>query len=101
MLDWVSASNGLASFHGSPVAQRIIPFEGFPATIRRLVRRQYGKPKTVQIDKGPQVIGKNLGVWAYMNDVTLDFNRPSEPTNIAFAKSRHHGLVKKRRDGEK
>ncbi|MBL4692739.1 MAG: IS3 family transposase [Magnetovibrio sp.] len=36
------------------------------------VTRQYGKPKTIRVDNGPEFISKDLDLWAYMNGVTLD-----------------------------
>lgn len=51
------------------------------------VKRTYGVPKTIRVDNGPEFISKDLDLWAYMNDVTLDFSRPGKPTNNAFIES--------------
>jgi transposase InsO family protein len=31
------------------------------------------------VDNGPEFISKDLDLWAYQNDVTLDFSRPGKP----------------------
>ena len=51
------------------------------------VTRQYDMPKTIRVDNGPEFISKDLGLWAYMNGVTLDFSRPGKPTDNAFIES--------------
>lgn len=51
------------------------------------VTADYGYPKTIRVDNGPEFISKDLDLWAYMNDVTLDFSRPGKPTNNAFVEA--------------
>ena len=51
------------------------------------VTKIYGKPKTIRVDNGPEFISKELDLWAYMNDVELDFSRPGKPTDNAFVES--------------
>jgi putative transposase len=46
-----------------------------------------GAPKTIRVDNGPEFISKALDRWAYENGVTLDFSRPSKPTDNAFVES--------------
>jgi putative transposase len=43
-----------------------------------------GYPKTIRVDQGSEFISRNLDLWAYQNDVTLDFSRPGKPTDNAF-----------------
>ncbi len=45
------------------------------------------KPKTIRVDNGPEFISKALDLWAYENDVTLDFSRPGKPTDNAYIES--------------
>ena len=33
---------------------------------------------------GPAFVSRDLDLWAYANDVTLDFSRPGKPTDNAF-----------------
>jgi len=49
--------------------------------------RKHGYPKNIRVDNGPEFISKDLDLWAYQNDVTLDFSRPSKPTDNAFIES--------------
>jgi putative transposase len=46
-----------------------------------------GGPKTIRVDNGPEFISKALDRWAYENGVTLDFSRPSKPTDNVFVQS--------------
>jgi putative transposase len=48
---------------------------------------QFGYPKTIRVDNGPEFISKDLDLWAYMKNVTLDFSRPGKPTDNAFIES--------------
>ena len=50
-------------------------------------RRRYGLPKAIRVDQGSQFTSKELDLWAYTNDVTLDFSRPGKPTDNAYAES--------------
>jgi putative transposase len=36
---------------------------------------------------GPEFISKELDLWAFMHEVTLDFSRPGKPTDNAFIES--------------
>lgn len=47
----------------------------------------HGYPKTIRLDNGPEFISKELDLWAFMKDVTLDFSRPGKPTDNAFIES--------------
>jgi putative transposase len=48
-------------------------------------RRDFGLPHTIRVDQGCQFTSKELDLWAYSNDITLDFSRPGKPTDNAFA----------------
>lgn len=48
-------------------------------------RRQY--PLRTQADNGPEFVSLALDKWAYENGVTLDFSRPSKPTDNPFIES--------------
>ena len=51
------------------------------------VTTEYGKPKSIRVDQGPEFASKALDLWAYLNGVTLDFSRPEKPTDNAFIES--------------
>ena len=46
--------------------------------------KRHGTPPAIRVDNGPEFISKELDLWAYANDVTLDFSRPGKPTDNAF-----------------
>lgn len=43
-----------------------------------------GYPKTIRVDQGSEFISRDLDLWAYARNVTLDFSRPGKPTDNAF-----------------
>jgi len=43
------------------------------------VCRKIGYPKTIRVDQGSEFISRDLDLWAYQKDVTLDFSRPRCP----------------------
>jgi putative transposase len=43
-----------------------------------------GYPKTIRVDNGSEFISRDLDLWAYANEVTLDFSRPGKPTDNGF-----------------
>ena len=47
----------------------------------------HGKPSSIRVDNGPEFISKDLDLWAYWNNVKLDFSRPGKPTDNAFIES--------------
>jgi putative transposase len=49
--------------------------------------RQYGIPKYIRVDNGPEFVAKELDLWAYAHGVILDFSRPGKPTDNAFIES--------------
>jgi putative transposase len=51
------------------------------------VTKTHGKPAAIRVDNGPEFISKSLDLWAYWNDVKLDFSRPGKPTDNAMLES--------------
>ena len=41
-------------------------------------------PKTIWVDNGSEFISRDLDLWAYANNVTLDFSRSGKPTDSGF-----------------
>jgi putative transposase len=52
-------------------------------TLTRAVR-DHGCPKRIRVDNGPEFVSRELDLWAYANQVVLDFSRPGKPTDNAF-----------------
>ena len=48
---------------------------------------EFGYPKTIRVENGPEFVSKELDLWAYLKGVTLDFSRPGKPTDNAFIES--------------
>ena len=55
-------------------------------TLERTCKRT-GYPKAIRVDQGSEFISRDLDLWAYQNDVVLDFSRPGKPTDNAFIES--------------
>jgi putative transposase len=51
-----------------------------------------GYPKTTRADQGSRFVSQDLDLWAYQNNVILDFSRPSKPTDNAFIQAFHGRL---------
>lgn len=52
-------------------------------TLERVCSR-IGYPKTIRVDNGSEFVSRDLDLWAYANDVTLDFSRPGKPTDNGY-----------------
>ena len=52
-------------------------------TLERVCKNT-GYPKTIRVDNGSEFISRDLDLWAYANNVTLDFSRPGKPTDNGF-----------------
>jgi len=48
---------------------------------------EHGRPRTILVDNGPEFISKDVDLWAYWNQVQLDFSRPGKPTDNAYVES--------------
>jgi putative transposase len=53
-------------------------------SILERVCRETGYPRAIRVDQGSEFISRDLDLWAYKNNVTLDFSRPGKPTDNAF-----------------
>lgn len=45
------------------------------------VYSKVGYPRTIRADNGCEFVSRDLDLWAYAKDVTLDFSRPGKPTD--------------------
>lgn len=57
--------------------------ENVVATLER-VCKQVGYPRSIRVDQGSEFISRDLDLWAYANNVILDFSPPGKPTDNAF-----------------
>lgn len=46
--------------------------------------KEYGCPRRIRVDNGPEFVSRDLDLWAYTNSVILDFSRPGKPTDNAY-----------------
>jgi len=54
--------------------------------LQRIVARR-GAPKRIYCDNGSEFAGRSVDLWAYANQVILEFSRPGKPTDNAFIES--------------
>ncbi|MCP4612789.1 MAG: transposase family protein [Planctomycetes bacterium] len=47
----------------------------------------HGKPQSIQADNDPELISKDVDLWAYWDHVQLDFFRSGKPTDNACIES--------------
>lgn len=55
--------------------------------LERIKNRKESIPKRIQVDNGSEFISKELDLWAYENEVTLDYSRPGKPTDNPYIES--------------
>ena len=55
-------------------------------TLERVCKKK-SNPKSIRVDQGSEFISRDLDLWAYANNVTLDFSRPGKPTDNSFIES--------------
>ncbi len=67
------------------VAQRIRGYE--VVQVLESIVKEHGRPKTIQVDNGPEFVSKDVDLWAYWNHVKLDFSRPGKPGDNAYIES--------------
>jgi putative transposase len=72
----------------SPVVDPAFSYKGSDVvhTLERICR-DVGYPRVIRVDQGSEFISRDLDLWAYQNEVTLDFSRPGKPTDNAFIES--------------
>jgi putative transposase len=51
------------------------------------VKDDYGVPRMIRVDNGPEFVSKEPDLWAYCNNVILDFSRPGKSADNAFIES--------------
>jgi putative transposase len=69
----------------SPAIEPRFNFRGADVVdVLEQVGRQVGFPKAIRVDQGTEFVSRDLDLWAYQRDVTLDFSRPGKPTDNAF-----------------
>ena len=73
---FASAADPRFSYRGENVVQ----------TLER-VCRQLGYPKVIRVDNRSEFVSRDLDLWAYANNATLDFSRPGKPTDNAYIES--------------
>jgi putative transposase len=69
----------------APVVDPRLAYRGADvvATLER-VCKEMGYPGAIRVDQGSEFVSRDLDLWAYQNNVTLDFSRPGKPTDNAF-----------------
>ena len=75
----------------SPVIDPRFSYRGpdVVATLER-VCAEVGHPDSIRVDQGSEFISRDLDLWAYQNNVTLDFSRPGKPTDTDVVEKPFH-----------
>jgi len=55
--------------------------------VQNRLKQERGAPKVLFCDNGPEFAGQMMDLWAYKNEVKIDFSRPGKPTDNAFVES--------------
>jgi putative transposase len=53
------------------------------------LKQQRGAPRLLFCDNGSEFSSQAMDLWAYQNEVKIDFSRPGKPTANAFVESFH------------
>lgn len=56
-------------------------------TTMRYLSHERGKPQRISCDNGSEFSGGQMDLWAYSNQVQMDFNRRGKPTDNAIVES--------------
>lgn len=69
----------------SPIIDPRFSYQG-PDVVTKLdeICAKVGYPKTIRVDNGSEFVSRDMDLWAYKHNVTLDFSRPGKPTDNAF-----------------
>jgi len=59
------------------------------------LKQERGGPKVLFCDNGPEFTGQMLDMWAYKNELKIDFSRPGKPTDNAFCESFNIGVPRR------
>jgi putative transposase len=51
------------------------------------IRQKRGTPKLLFCDNGSEFTSQRMDLWAYHNQVQIDFSRPGKPTDNAYVES--------------
>jgi putative transposase len=68
-------------------AEQSITGAGVVGVLEKLKTQKGEVPERIQVDNGSEFISKELDLWAYDNNVTLDYSRPGKPTDNPFIES--------------
>ncbi|MGH9511463.1 MAG: integrase core domain-containing protein, partial [Terriglobales bacterium] len=52
-----------------------------------VIQQQRGVPKLLFCDNGSEFTSQSMDLWAYHNQVQIDFSRPGKPTDNAYVES--------------
>ena len=67
--------------------EKSITGENVVEVLNELKYQKKEVPERIQVDNGTEFISKALDLWAYENNVTLDYSRPWKPTDNPYIES--------------